>query len=587
MGQQARKQQMPKIKSFTIFSISVIFLLASISSAFAEEKVTLSTYYPAPIAEYCDLEAEKSFIAGEENTTSDPFTNITPFYGDVVILPQNRDVWDGLEGGSVGIGTDTPTAGTKLEVVGGAIKATGGLIIETRTNTPTAPVAGQLWLRTDVEENVGDNLVWLITHNPPYRADYPYSITSDTDYLYIAGMAAASPAGGQEREWRIEKRAKSNGSLVWAKTTNPSSYSDVAYSIISDDNYLYIAGGQGLPGDRKWRVEKRAKSNGALIWVKISDTSCAFCRSITSDNDYLYIVGVGDKSPGNSQWRIEKRLKGNGASIWVKFDNSNNRVLPFSIISDNNYLYIAGRGKTVSGDLCWLIERRAKSTGNLTWVQTSNPSSFSDQPSSIISDSNYLYIAGYVRPLYAGYTNDMQWRVEKRFKSNGTLIWAYTNTPSFSSYGDVARSITLDANYLYIAGRGYEEQWLIEKRAKSNGGLIWAQTSDYSVGVGGPYSITSDTDYLYIVGRDGVGFPYYWRIEKRFKESPYVDIGLRAYNGTEIITIACEPETAVSSALRIGKDSKVYGIVLVEPTDPNASSIRIKTSSGVKALRKF
>ncbi len=50
--------------------------------------------------------------------------------------------------GKVGIGTTSP--GTKLEVQGGAIKAAGGLIIETRTNDPTVPITGQIWLRTDL-----------------------------------------------------------------------------------------------------------------------------------------------------------------------------------------------------------------------------------------------------------------------------------------------------------------------------------------------------------------------------------------------------------------------------------------------------
>jgi len=50
--------------------------------------------------------------------------------------------------GNVGIGTTGPGT-NRLEVVGGPIKATGGLIIETRTSDPASPVAGQIWLRTD------------------------------------------------------------------------------------------------------------------------------------------------------------------------------------------------------------------------------------------------------------------------------------------------------------------------------------------------------------------------------------------------------------------------------------------------------
>ena len=50
--------------------------------------------------------------------------------------------------GLVGIGTAAP--GAKLEVVGGPIKATGGLIIETRNDDPDSPETGRMWLRTDI-----------------------------------------------------------------------------------------------------------------------------------------------------------------------------------------------------------------------------------------------------------------------------------------------------------------------------------------------------------------------------------------------------------------------------------------------------
>lgn len=44
---------------------------------------------------------------------------------------------------------------------------------------------------------------------------------------------------------------------------------------------------------------------------------------------------------------------------------------------------------------------------------------------------------------------------------------------------------------------------------------------------------------------------------------------------------------AGSNPLRVGKSGVVYGIELVDVSDPNASRIRVRTGSGVKALRKY
>jgi hypothetical protein len=71
------------------------------------------------------------------------------------------------------------------------------------------------------------------------------------------------------------------------------------------------------------------------------------------------------------------------------------------------------------------------------------------------------------------------------------------------------------------------------------------------------------------------------------QNSPCIDIGLRVYDGTATIRIACEPEGTLTSPLRIAKNGTIYGIVLVAPSDPHASRMRIQTSSGVRALRKY
>ena len=88
---------------------------------------------------------------------------------------------------------------------------------------------------------------------------------------------------------------------------------------------------------------------------------------------------------------------------------------------------------------------------------------------------------------------------------------------------------------------------------------------------------------------------YYWSVtvwDLSGLQSPYssdatfaiLDIGLQ--DGTETIWIAAD-FVGVSYPLRIHRNGTTYGIVLVDPADPSASSIRIRRSTGVKALKKM
>ncbi|MBA7505467.1 hypothetical protein ES706_04134 [subsurface metagenome] len=84
-----------------------------------------------------------------------------------------------------------------------------------------------------------------------------------------------------------------------------------------------------------------------------------------------------------------------------------------------------------------------------------------------------------------------------------------------------------------------------------------------------------------------VSFLSIFYTQKISAEKGFQDIGLRVYNGAEIVAIAAEPAGTLTSPLRIAKNGAIYGIVLVEPGDANDSGVRIQTSSGIKGLRKY
>jgi len=98
--------------------------------------------------------------------------------------------------------------------------------------------------------------------------------------------------------------------------------------------------------------------------------------------------------------------------------------------------------------------------------------------------------------------------------------------------------------------------------------------------------VAADSTGIYVVGDDSVPGNYQWRIEKR-QITAYIDCGLRIRNGIQTIFIACEPAGTLTSPLRIRKGATTYGIPLVGTSDSSASAIRINTSSGIKALRKY
>ncbi|MDD5145469.1 MAG: PKD domain-containing protein [Candidatus Pacebacteria bacterium] len=346
----------------------------------------------------------------------------------------------------------------------------------------------------------------------------PYGAVVDNTYLYLVGSDFNTPYT-YDSQWRVEKRDKSNGSLVSFKVINflDSGLTDLAAGVAADDNYLYIIGTRYF-GSFNWRIEKRRKSD--LIVESYKHANTGEGRAIFLSGDYLYLIGT-DAASGEDRWRIEKRDKALNL-IWgltVADDRVewNDMVTPSSIYVDENYLYAAGSIGTTPNS-CWRIEKRQKTDGSLVGGSTGKCGEFV-YVASISADQNYLYLAGRDQ---SGASNDSIWRIEKRRKSDLGIEWFVTSNDPVAYWQEKATAIFADSNYLYISGNsGLEgEGWRLEIRLKSNGNLIFSETSaehsEFQQGI--KNSIAQDGDHIYIAGPDySPSSDSRWRIEKRTK----------------------------------------------------------------------
>jgi len=332
------------------------------------------------------------------------------------------------------------------------------------------------------------SLIWAATSNPSSGHDAIYDAAQDAEYLYIAGFDYEN----NDYKWRIEKRSKSDGSLIWAATSNPSSYRDWAHTIDVDSNYVYVGGFDvtTIPTtSARWRIEKRNKFTGELLGYVAEDFGvCYNCDDrvnelkVDKTEGVIYIVGRQSVTNSEFWWRIEKRIINDFSIIWVATSNpSTGKDEARSLTMDSDYLYITGIDRT-GGKFYWRTEKRRKDTGELVWATTTyfDVSSSENYANKILIFQNNLYIIG-----NESISSDYIIRCEIRNKNDGSLLQVATSNPS--SGVDYPKSADLNSSGLYIAAYqstpGYPDtSWRIEKRNLTNCGLEWSMISDYSDG---------------------------------------------------------------------------------------------------------
>ena len=340
-------------------------------------------------------------------------------------------------------------------------------------------------------------------------------------------------------------------------TSNPSTGNDAAGDIAIDSSAMYVVGLDESPGNQEWRIEKRALTDGSLVpgfgigGVIISNNSTGddAALAIAIDSTAMYVVGF-DESTGLSrdrEWRIEKRsladgslVSGFGIAGVVTSNNSTTDDTARGIAIDSAAMYVIGWDEN-SGltDQEWRIEKRSLTDGSLVQgfgtggVVTSNPSTGDDAARAIAIDSTAMYVVGDEGP---GYYGDWAWRIEKRSLTDGSLVQEFGTggvvTRNYSAGDDAAVAVTIDSTAMYVVGidsavpgpgPSGDAKWRIEKRGLIDGSLVeefgtgGVVTSNPSAGFDAPSSITIDSATMYVVGVDNSPGNLQWRIEKRVK----------------------------------------------------------------------
>ncbi|ABP50464.1 hypothetical protein Pars_0879 [Pyrobaculum arsenaticum DSM 13514] len=152
--------------------------------------------------------------------------------------------------------------------------------------------------------------------------------------------------------------------LNWVIESNPSNGTDRANSICMSEKFLYVVGSDYSLNRSRWRIEMREKISGKLnkIWTyNISDGYGELTDCIIID-DKLYVVGY-EKEKSNTQGVI---LIFNVNLNLLKIEKALNIDIPQKITTDNKYLYIIGIGPHYIryGNItivisAWHIEKRA------------------------------------------------------------------------------------------------------------------------------------------------------------------------------------------------------------------------------------
>lgn len=324
------------------------------------------------------------------------------------------------------------------------------------------------------EVSFGTNANGRIVSNPTTTLDNLKAVDVDANYIYSAGYDTI----GGDRAWRIEKRNKSDGTLVTAFGTNgvvrsdPSSGSDEINAIRVDGNYIYVTGFDTSPGNTQYRLEKRDITTGNLdtgfatsgVYTSNPGSGADQATDIDIDATYIYLVGTRSTNVA----RYEKIAISNGA-LDTGFDGdgilesapASSQLTPSQVRVDGSYIYMIGTQANALGQISsrqGRYEKRSITDGSYDgsfgaggYVNSDLAATGDDTGVSIDIDGSYIYGSVFTT------SGNPQWNIEKRTLGTGALETAFDTdgmvqvNPS-SGFGELSTDIKIDSGHIYATG---------------------------------------------------------------------------------------------------------------------------------------
>jgi len=314
-----------------------------------------------------------------------------------------------------------------------------------RTSMGNTP-AGGIPFNADVKYLVGSSVppTWNVTIPAVtlnrIRAILELDPTGNALYVAIGVFDGSDSGDG----WILHKRSLADGSAVWQYLHSTFFYSgahEITGLSYCDGNIYIIGLTDGGTSKRSWAVEKRT-SNNAAVWLKLAGTPAPVYDSrggaICADSSGVYCAifsGIANN------WVVQKRALSDGAIVWEKIV-AYGTIVPHKIILFGDHVYVMG------GTGSWIIEKRRKSDGVRLYYRSWAPSgggseailnSFSINPDWPFNLQGYIRVCGYDM---GGGGGAYRVRIERLLESDfSTNTFVATGTKQFGSGMDVDEGI--------------------------------------------------------------------------------------------------------------------------------------------------